>query len=441
MKKYFFSLLGLCSFFWAQAQVPLHTTRTATSNSVTLKDSAQKSITLSPNFQFLAVPNSYYETTITGGMIDMEWPKDNQVVQRQNTNEGWVYIKGNCSDVDIDSVKVQANVVQGGSNKTIKLPVEANGAFEGAIRLTGGDYNITISEYFSNGHVLINGASKTINRVGIGEVILAWGHSFMEGDTVSEPAVDPRSRTVKYVFAYPPDPNPYFQDLDALPITFEKITSEIGPFIPHTWSFGKLADDLVSRLQVPVLILNSSFGGSNVKQNKNNIYGEPFDQPFFSNFEENGFPFRAVQASTKRFLPFTGIRAVIVHHGVNDYYYANEFASNYQNVLNEIRFNELSFPTVSMYLAFENIGNTDINNSIQSIISADPNIYPGIDLRDPATIGPWRDEGYGCVGCGHFRGPLGLQKHFELWRDALPTSLFTSHSFKEPTIDNQLKNN
>jgi hypothetical protein len=429
-------VLFFCSLANSHSQIPLHNTRNYLSNSSTKLDSAQRSITLEPNFSWVATNGKYYQTVITEGDLIVDWPKKNQVFQRQNNNQGWIYIKGSCTNLNIDSVRISAVVVQGGASKTKNVSVDAQGLFEGALLLNGGDYNIEISEFFSNGGLKSNPVKKIISRVGVGEVLLIWGHSFMEGDNISQAANDPRSRTVKNAFPT----NPYFPNLSVLPFNFEKINTDLGPFNSTSWIFGALADTLVNRLNVPVLIYSSAFGGSRVIQNKQNINNEPFDEPWFANFEENDFPFRAVQAATQQYVPKTGLRGVLVHHGINDASFTSQLQSNYEFVINRIRNYEANHATLAFFLAFEHAGFPSVNDPIQNIVNNDPYIFPGVDLRDPATIGPWRDTGYGCNGCGHFVGTSGLNKYLELWKDVIPNSFFSTTTPKEAEISNSLKN-
>lgn len=67
----------------------------------------------------------------------MEWPKPYQVFQRNNSNLGWVYVKGACSNLQIDSLKISAVPVQSGQSKIKSIPVNSSGQFEGAIQLVG----------------------------------------------------------------------------------------------------------------------------------------------------------------------------------------------------------------------------------------------------------------------------------------------------------------
>ena len=435
-------LLAFLSLVLSQsyAQIPLYKSRSSLSNISSVRDSAQKSITLLPNFSWVPSSGITYQTVITEGDLTLDWPKKNQIFQRDNSNKGWVYVKGNCTNMSVDSVEISASVVQGGQGKVKNIPVDAYGFFEGAIQLDGGDYSIEVSEFYANSGPKLNAVKKVISRVGVGEVLMVWGHSFMEGDGISQPASDPRSRTIKNVFRFDP-PNSYFQDLSLLPFSFEQINTDMGPFNSTSWIFGALADTLVNRLNVPVLIYSAAFGGSRVIQNKQNISNEPFNEPWFGSFESYGFPFRAVQAVTQRFVPQTGIRGVIVHHGINDNTYSSQLQSNYEYVIDYIRNTEVGFSNMPFFLAFEMSNFTAINSAIQNIVDNDVNIYPGIDLRQSFTIGPWRenDDGYCGYGCGHFRGTYGLQKYLEFWKDVIPNSFFSTSPFKEAVISGSLK--
>ncbi len=148
-------------------------------------------------------------------------------------------IAGIC-DSSAAAIEVNLIPIQGGTAKS-DLFQATNGKYADSLWITGGDYRLevkTIMRYISssNGATQIYGTSRTVERVGVGEVLLLWGHSFIAGDpSYDEPSSDPRVRTVE-VLRNPSIPNEpgKLQDLDALPLVFQPITtSNIGPFGVH----------------------------------------------------------------------------------------------------------------------------------------------------------------------------------------------------------------
>lgn len=146
------------------------------------------------------------------------------------------------------------------------------------------EWSLPPGDYRWDFNVLNTASARTfrIDRAGIGEVFLAWGHSFMQGPGIGSAASDPRCRTVKTYYQDPAYNNNYFQNIAGLPVTFETISSgDLGPFQGSSWIFGRLADSLVKKLQMPVLIYSVAFGGFNIYQNKQNILNQPFGYPWF----------------------------------------------------------------------------------------------------------------------------------------------------------------
>jgi hypothetical protein len=444
-------LILLCSLAFnvgVIAQVPQYIKRySEPAKEAHLRDSVVNSIVLNPGFQWIARPDITYLGVAVKPAINIEWPKERQVIQRANDNKAWLYVKGSC-DLDIDSVKITATSIIGGITKSKNFKANG-GTFEGAIQLTGGEYQFTAKELYSNGAYVnvISARSSYLGRVGVGEVLLAWGHSFMTGN-IGTNSTDLRSRTIPAVYENPDYPNNnFFQNIPELPMEFKSMDEdEVGPFGLKSWILSGLADTLVNRLQVPVLIYSSAFGGSNIYQNYKNIRNEPFGYTWFGDgvWQNNGFPFKTVEATFGRYVPVTGLRGVITAHGVNDHTGENnepvDFTTNFNYVINHIRtVTANNASNLAFMLGMEDGNFSAINNQLVNIINNDPNIYMGIDLRDPATYGTWRDDSYG-ANRGHFIGQQGLEKYLGLWANAIQNSFFTNTTPIIPVVNPALMN-
>jgi hypothetical protein len=415
------------------AQVPQYIKRySGSAKTAHLRDSVVNAIILNPGFQWIARSDTTYLGVAIKPAINIEWPKAGQIIQRANDNKAWLYVKGTCNPL-IDSVKITATPISGGATKSKNLKV-TNGIFEGAIQLIGGDYMLAATELYNNGSLVTTNAHlSSVSRVGVGEVLMAWGHSFMTG-SIGTNARDLRSRTIPTVRNNPDYPNNnFFQNISELPVTFKHLDEgQVGPFAEESWIFSGLADTLVNRLQVPVLIYSAAFGGSNIYQNAKNIKGEPFGYTWFGDgvWQNNGFPFKSVKATFEQYVPVTGLRGVFAAHGVNDHVGNHnepvDFTSNFNHVIDHIRTVAAgNSPNLAFILGMEDANFSAINNQLVNIINNDPDIYMGIDLRDPTTHGSWRDDSYG-TDRGHFVGTLGLEKYLGLWANAIQNSFFTN---------------
>ncbi|RDB04658.1 hypothetical protein [Runella aurantiaca] len=408
-------------------------------------DSAAKSISLSPGFSTAATGSSFYLGIIVGRQIEVDFPKPNQIIQRNNTNQAVLRISGTC-DSSAAAVEVNLIPIQGGTAQS-DLFLATNGKYLDSLWITGGDYRLevkTILRYIpsSNGTTPIYGTSRTVERVGVGEVLLLWGHSFLAGDpSYDEPSSDPRVRTVE-VLRNPSIPNEpgKLQDLDALPLVFQPIdTSNIGPFGVHSWMWGRFGDTLAKRLNVPILLYMTAYGGSNVWMNMKNIKRERFGFDWFGGQDQYWMPYRPVEAAFYKYIPLTGLRAVLVEHGGNDVGpdFLPTLYENFVFVINHTRTVQANHPQLAFKLSkegvnFLNQNTTVVNDKIQQVLNTIPNTSLGIDLSEPSTQGPWRDNG----GTGHFRGKSGHDKYLELWKAVVPNSFFTTTTPKPATKPN-----
>ncbi|MFN8347344.1 MAG: hypothetical protein U0X91_20235 [Spirosomataceae bacterium] len=405
-------------------------------------DSVNNYILLRPGFSVSATATAFYKAVIVAKQIEVDFPKPNQIIQRNNSNQGLLRLSGTC-DSNAVAVEAQLIPVQGGVAQSVTFAA-VNGHYKDSLWLTGGDYRLvvkTIARYTSSGSgtVPVYGTSRTVERVGVGEVLLLWGHSFMSGDPgYDEPASDARVRTVVTVRnpALPHEPGK-LQSLDALPYTFQAVTnSNIGPFGVHSWMWGRFGDTLALRLNVPILLYMASYGGSNVWMNMKNIKREPFGFDWFNGQDQFWMPYRPVEAAFYKYIPITGIRGVLAEHGGNDVstQFLTTLYENFVFVINHTRTVQANHASLAFKLSkegvdFLNQNSAVVNEKIQQVLNTVPNTSLGIDLSDPATQGPWRDDN----GRGHFRGKSGHDKYLELWKDVVPNSFFTTTTPKMAT--------
>ena len=405
-------------------------------------DSVNSYILLAPGFSVAATATAFYKAVIVAKQIEVDFPKPNQIIQRNNSNQGLLRISGTC-DSNAVAVEAQLIPIQGGV-ATNAVFSAVNGRYKDSLLLTGGDYRLvvkTIARYTSSGSgtVPVYGTSRMVERVGVGEVLLLWGHSFMCGDPgYDEPASDARVRTVVTVRnpAIPNEPGK-LQSLDELPYTFQAITdSNIGPFGVHSWMWGRFGDTLARRLNVPILLYMASYGGSNVWMNMKNIKREPFGFDWFNGQDQFWMPYRPVEATFYKYIPITGIRGVLAEHGGNDVsaQFLTTLYENFVFVINHTRTVQAHHPSLAFKLSkegvdFLNQNSAVVNEKIQQVLNTVPNTSLGIDLSDPNTQGPWRDDN----GRGHFRGKSGHDKYLELWKAVVPNSFFTTTTPKLAT--------
>lgn len=141
--------------------------------------------------------------------------------------------------------------------------------------------NQLISEYFLD------------QKVSIGEVFATIGHSLVEGQ------------------------DPYFlmdYDLDWVNMVLWDAIEDTKPN-PSFW--GKMANSLMNKFQVPIMVYNCGIGGSSSYEWGKSAIGEKFDSGIFD--WEKRYPFKFFEDQINTKIKKSGIRAILVIHGENDW--------------------------------------------------------------------------------------------------------------------------
>lgn len=264
--------------------------------------------------------------------IAISHPVERMIFQRNNSNQAPINIAGTYYSA-IDRIDARVVAQQGGTTTawtTIQIN-PSNGYFYGTLTAIGGWYSLEVRAYKDNS--LID--TKTIQKVGVGEVFAIAGQSNAQGGAgVSTPATDDRVNSVNYSNDY--------SDYNKLPIGFSQLGStptangdstKIGPFHYVPWAWGKLGDLLVAKLGVPVLFYGAGHGGTSSEHWGKSAQGLPFNGEFFIN-QELGAPYRALENSVAYYGSLTGLRGVLWHQGESDA--QTFFIPYYENIKNVI---------------------------------------------------------------------------------------------------------
>ncbi len=304
--------------------------------------------------------------------LDATYPLNRMVFQRSNSNQATFQVAGSFTTA-LDRVEVQViNRVNSATTVawTTAQTNPANGQFSGNLTLSGGWYQLNFRGIRNNAVV----ATDVIDRVGVGEVYAILGHSNAQGSSCTaenngcyyptcnacptlDGATDDRVSCVRLnennsANFVSPSFSQYENTADNryLPgvASFEKLDTWVGesPFARFTWYWGKLGDQLVQQLGVPVLFYNAGFGGSNMEH----VYKSAYDIPF-----EHGWirydlrmPYANVRNIMNLYVPSTGLRAILLQHGINDR--GNESSESIKNynlgVIDKVR-TEFNLPSLA----------------------------------------------------------------------------------------------
>lgn len=258
--------------------------------------------------------------------IAISHPVERMIFQRNNSNQAPINVAGTYYSA-IDRIDARVVAQQGGTTTawTTIQTNPSNSYFYGTLTATGGWYSLEVRAYKNN--VLID--TKTIQKVGIGEVFAIAGQSNAQGGAgVSTPATDDRVNSVNY--------SDNLTSYNRLPIGFSKMVGDsgkIGPFHYVPWAWGKLGDLLASKLGVPILFYGAGHGGTSSENWSKSAQGLPYNGESWKR-QDLGAPYRALENSVAYYGSLTGLRGVLWHQGESD---ANtDFSIYYNNVKNVI---------------------------------------------------------------------------------------------------------
>lgn len=261
--------------------------------------------------------------------LKITFPVSRLVIQRNNNNQATVQIAGSYSQpLDAVEARVVARVAGQGTS-TDWAPLQnnpANGQFSGSLTVKGGWYQVEVRGLSGGGVV----TSDVVDRFGVGEVFAIMGHSNAQGSscyvngtdkcpTTNGPSDD--RFTIVALDQNSSDFQNYLNTADTryLPgLAFSKLLTNSGmsPFASISWLWGPMGDALVQRINVPVLLYNAGFGGTNMQQ----TYWAAYDIPFQHSFVR--YDLRMPYVNTRNlmnlYVPTTGLRAILVQHGEND---------------------------------------------------------------------------------------------------------------------------
>jgi uncharacterized repeat protein (TIGR01451 family) len=251
--------------------------------------------------------------------IQVYQPMNRLVFQRNNANQGIVPLQGSVP-VGIDKIEAKATPIMGGNYADWVSITVNQGVFNGGITLSGGWYKIDIRAWQGSNLMY----STSVAKVGVGEVFVVSGHSVAQGGDAQYQigaATDDRVNTVLMPLENTPGAQ-YFQtgNINDLPSFGSAVQfgANVAPapfgYNPYFWSkFGEL---VVQNQQVPVMVFNAAFGGTNLEMWYKAANGIAFEHPFIKS--SLGMPYRNLYNALQKYLSVTGVRAVLCDHGQND---------------------------------------------------------------------------------------------------------------------------
>ncbi|MFC3810679.1 sialate O-acetylesterase [Lacihabitans lacunae] len=254
--------------------------------------------------------------------ITIDFPVERAVFQRDNNNKGNILISGKLQqETDRVEARLTPRVTgQGTATDWVTIDNQIDGlSYTGKIEGLGGWYKLEVRAMSNNVAVF----SQTIQRVGIGEVFVIAGQSNAQGDgnnanpnSAKDDRVNGFSRNYfnhqTYNFVNFPSvlPVDLFNQIEA--------NTGVGPIGYTAWCWGDLGDQLVSKLNVPVMFFNAAVSGTSTQNyidaiNNRLTYHKYTVFPF-----DLGMPYNALKTTLQSMLKTYGMRAILWHQGEFD---------------------------------------------------------------------------------------------------------------------------
>lgn len=369
------------------------------------------------------------------GQINITFPMEKAVFQRNVNNNATISIAGNYTS-NISSVEARFTNVLNSQIVIDWTTFTTNingGIFSGSVsNVPGGWYSIEIRGKLGSNIV----GTATLNRVGVGEVFLIAGQSNaqgLDGNQAEVGANDERVLSHNEVSWYDNGISQCDKKTPNYP-SFNQIFSNgsTRSFLSKTgfnpWCYGKLGDNLVSKLGVPVVFFNAgAFASSSINWQESSdgltTYSHYNLQAYCNT---SGVPYNGFEKIINYYASIFGVRAVLWHQGETDNYAQvseSTYQSNINNIINKSRTEIGNVPwVISRVSVFDknansNTGNPNSNiiNAQNSLINSSNKIYPGPSTDD--ILGTYRSDEV------HFYG-AGLVELANRWDAALSNDFF-----------------
>ena len=341
-----------------------------------------------------ATRTSLRKDKLAGDSLLISMPVSRIVYQRSNENIAMIQVIGTVPE---KATLIQARLVTRttGQGTTTKWKTIARnipkGMFSGLLKGSSGWYNLEVRAL--NGKQTM--AVVAVERVGIGEVFVITGHSVAQGGGINiEGAMDDRVSTIRLE-----EKSPRFEtylktgDPQYLPeLEFVQAATGIAhaPFGHNNYFWSKFGEILAQKENVPVLIYNAGFGGTSLEHWAKSSQHILFEHGFVRSALR--MPYINLLNALVKYIPSTGIRAILSDQGQNDsgQKNADSIVQNYQTVIRQAR-HDLQYAELAMVVNRQTPKAAQAVRLAQNRMAGEPFCFPGPDydvlLKDDTVDG------------------------------------------------------
>lgn len=360
---------------------------------------------------------SYSRSSLSLTTLKITVPTSRIVYQRNN-NKAAIQIKGKCSE---NTTSIEARLVSRASGQGITTQwisvdtAPSDGTFSGTIKGQGGWYNLEVRAMVGKSVA----ASAVVERVGIGEVFIVVGHSVAHGGEMNlEGAADDRVNTVSHDEHLESFSN-YLKTGDPQylpePVFVHASTGVApAPFGHGSYFWSKFGEKVAQKENVPVLIYNAAFGGTSLEHWAKSSQNIQFEHSFVKS--EIRMPYINLLNTFKKYIPLTGLRALLADQGQNDWQAKDEeqVFQNYQTFIKQAR-EDLNYPELALVVNRQTPKSSPIIRNVQDRMVKEPYNFPGPNYDTLAEED--RTDGI------HLSA-TGMAKSAEMWAEALSPEFF-----------------
>ncbi len=268
--------------------------------------------------------------------IQVTFPVNRAVFQRGTDGRGSFSVAGSYFQ-PVNQIQVKLTALTGGSSVDW-TPLQATiqqGNFLGTFTAVGGWYRLEVRGMLNGTQV---GVAATVEKMGVGEVFMIAGQSNAVGLNPIPPGqVDPEDRvnTINY------DNSTAYSLGDPSFPEFVKMqpSSRYSMQGNGSWAWGWLGNQIASRFNIPVLFINTAYGGTQVDAWQKSAQGLPAPNVFLkfagdpNPFYPPGMPYGNLKVALQYYGSILGVRAVLWMQGETDSYTLNTSTDAYRDAL------------------------------------------------------------------------------------------------------------